>query len=341
MHPSRIARAGILALSLFAATGLAQAESLKVGYLPVTGHAKFFVAKEYGLFKQEGLDVELVEFQNSADGLNAVTAGKLDVGAFGTTAPLAHYAKGADLKVIGGIMGLDAALVVTPEKAASIRSISDLRGRKVATVRLATGDAVLRGALKDEKIDWKNDLKIFELKNPPAVIEAVKSGQVDAGVVWGPHDIRAERQGLKIVVRSSELQPGHPCCRIVVTSDKLKQGDTHVRFLRAILKAEKFTAEKKKETIDAIQKYVKLDRDILEQGFYSPFLDQSSDPNVQGTQKFWTTLVSSEVVEGARPLAPIFELTPYRKALESLAQENPREAFWQTRLKSEPTRNRL
>lgn len=39
---------------------------LKVGYLPVTGHAKFFVAKEQGLFAQEGLDVELIEFVNSA-----------------------------------------------------------------------------------------------------------------------------------------------------------------------------------------------------------------------------------------------------------------------------------
>ena len=47
---------------------------LKVGYLPVTGHAKFFVAKEQGLFAKEGLDVELIEFVNSADGLNAVVA---------------------------------------------------------------------------------------------------------------------------------------------------------------------------------------------------------------------------------------------------------------------------
>ena len=83
-HAVRAACAA-LALSL---SGLALAEPIKVGYLPVTGHAKFFVAKEQGLFAQEGLDVELVDFQNSADGLNAVVAGKLDVGAFGTTAIL-------------------------------------------------------------------------------------------------------------------------------------------------------------------------------------------------------------------------------------------------------------
>ena len=64
----------------------AQAQDrLKVGHLPVRGHAKFFVAKE-------GLDVELLEFINSADGINAVRAGKLDIGAYGTTAPLVHIA---------------------------------------------------------------------------------------------------------------------------------------------------------------------------------------------------------------------------------------------------------
>lgn len=341
MKAIRLLRTGLAALSIAAAVGVAQAEQLKVGYLPVTGHAKFFVAQEQGFFKQEGLEVELIEFVNSADGLNAVTANKLDIGAFGTTAPLVHYARGADLKIIGGIMGGDAAVVVKPENAAKVRSVADLKGTKIATVRLATGDAVLRGALKDARIDWKTQTQIFELKSPPAVIEAVKSGQVDAGVVWGPHDIRAERQGLKVVIRSTELQPGHPCCRLVVKSDKLKNPVVLEKFLRAILRAEQFAAGHRKETIDAIGKYVKLDRDVLEQGYYSPYLDQASDPNVKGTQKFWTTLVSSEFVEGTRPLEPIFALDIYNRALKSLAAENPKDPFWQKRLKEAAEKNVL
>jgi NitT/TauT family transport system substrate-binding protein len=127
------------ALALATGLGNATAEALKVGYLPVTGHAKFFVAKEQGLFAREGLEVELIEFQNSADGLNAIVAGKLDIGAFGTTAPVAHIAKGAKIKIIGGIMGGDAALIATPANAAKIASVADLRGKKIATVRMASG----------------------------------------------------------------------------------------------------------------------------------------------------------------------------------------------------------
>ncbi|HJW03229.1 MAG TPA: ABC transporter substrate-binding protein [Azospira sp.] len=338
--PQRLLAALAVAAAAAATTG-AQAETLKVGHLPVTGHAKYFVAQEQGFFKKEGLDVELVEFQNSADGINAVIAGKLDVGSFGTTAPLLFYSKGSDIKIIGGIMGQDAALVVKPELAGSIRSINDLKGRKVATVRLASGDAVLRGALKDARINWKTDLQIFELKNPPAVIEAVKSGQVDAGLVWGPHDLRAEQQGLKVVVRSGDLSPGHPCCRVIVSGSKLKDAATLEHFLRALLQAEKYAAEHRKETVDAIAKYIKLDRAILEKGYYSPNLEQGTDPNVKGVQKFWLSMVGSEFIEGKRPLAPIFELSLYQKALESLIKENPKDAFYQARLKEFKERDAL
>lgn len=319
----------LVSIALCGAVGQAAAETLKVGYLPVTGHAKFFVAKEQGIFAKEGLDVELIEFQNSADGLNAVVAGKLDVGAFGTTAPVAHIAKGANIKIIGGIMGGDAAVITTAANAGKVTNVSDLKGKKIATVRMASGDAVLRGALKDKGINWKTDVQIFELKNPPAVIEAVKSGQVDAGVVWGPHDLRAEDQGLKIVIHSTDLQPGHPCCRLVVTDNSLKNNSaTWEKFLRAILKAEKYTTENKKETIEAIAKYVKLDRQLLWRGFYSPYLDQASDPNVKGVKHFADVMVNSEFISGRPDLNAAIDGRLYEKVLNQLAKENPSDAFW-------------
>jgi NitT/TauT family transport system substrate-binding protein len=325
---SRLFRSLATAVALAVACGHAAAETLKVGYLPVTGHAKFFVAKEQGYFAKEGLDVELIEFQNSADGLNAVVAGKLDIGAFGTTAPLAHISKGTPLKIIGGIMGEDASIVTTAPNAAAVKTVADLRGKKIATVRMATGDAVLRGALRQAGLNWKSDVQIFELKNPPAVLEAIKSGQVDAGVLWGPHDLRAEEQGLKIVIRTHDLQPGHPCCRLVVTEARLKEGATWEKFLRAILKAEKFAAANKTETIDAIAKYVKLDKGLLWRSYYSPYLDQSSDPNVKGVRTFWETMLQSEFIQAKGDIGPSIDVAIYKRVLDRLAAEEPKEAFW-------------
>ncbi|MBI5904024.1 MAG: ABC transporter substrate-binding protein [Deltaproteobacteria bacterium] len=331
---------GILGAALLAAPRVsAAAEPLKVGYLPVTGHAKFFVAKEQKFFEREGLSVELIEFVNSADGINALKAGKLDIGAFGTTAPLAHIAKGADLRIIGGIMGEDASIVTTAANAPKVKKVADLKGKKVATVRLATGDAVLRGALKDAGVNWKTDLQIFELKSPPAVIEAVKSGQVDAGVIWGPHDLRAEEQGLKVVIRSGELQHGHPCCRLTVNGADLPKAATWEKFLRAILRAERFAKENRKETVDAIVKYVKLDRALVEKAYYHGHLEQGSDPNLKGVRAFWATLQNSEFIDSKADIGSYVETKIYRNALDGLARENPKDPFWKKLQKEFPGRN--
>ena len=306
---------------------------LKVGHLPVTGHAKFFVAKEEGFFKAEGLDVELVEFANSADGLAALRAGKLDLGAFGTTAPLVHISKGADIRIIGGVMGEDAAIITTAENAKTIKTIADLKGKKIATVRLATGDAVFRGALDDAGLNWKTDVQIFELKSPPAVLEAVKSGQVDAGVTWGPHDVTAEAQGLKVIIRSRTLQPGHPCCRLTVNADDFQQRpEVWEHFIRAFLRAEKFANDNHEKTLDDISKYLKLDRALIQKAYYEGYLDQTSDPNVAGIVRFWQVMLKSDFIESDKDITKFIDTKVYEKALNSLAKENPNDEFWKKRL---------
>jgi NitT/TauT family transport system substrate-binding protein len=314
-------------------------QDVKLGYLPVTGHAKFFVAKEEGLFKDEGLNVELFEFTNSADGISAVLAGRLDVGAFGTSAPLVHYGRGAELKVIGGIMGEDAYLVTRPELADQIKGVTDLKGKKVGTVRLASGDAILRSELHKADIDWRKELTISELRNPPAVIQAVKNGQVDAGVVWGPHDRRAEAEGLKIVLSSSELQPGHPCCRVVIASDSAEDTEKWQSFLRALLKAQRFAEENPKATVAAIQKYVPLDEELIQATFYRDTLDQSSDPNVEGVVEFWNAINEAGFVESQRDIADIFDVKLYRAALQQLIHREPKDNYWKSLLTEFDGRN--
>jgi NitT/TauT family transport system substrate-binding protein len=315
-------------------------DHIRVGHLPATGHAKFFIAKEKGFFSDEKIDAELIEFINSADGLTALRSGKIDVGAFGTVAPLVHIAQGADLRIIGGIMGEDASIIAKPERAQSITSVADLKGKKVATIRMATGDAVFRGALDKAGISWKKDLQIFELKSPPAVIEAVKSGEVDAGIVWGPLDLTAEKNGLTVVIRSRSLSPGHPCCRITVGNDTLqKNAGLWTRFLRAILKAEKFAKDNQKETVDIILKYVKLDADTIRKAYYEGCLDQSTDPNRTGIKEFWRTMQASEFVSSELDIAPFIVTAPYKSALDSLAEENPKDPFWTNHEKVYSERN--
>jgi NitT/TauT family transport system substrate-binding protein len=312
--------------------------------MPITGQAKFFVAKERGLFAEEGLDVELAIFTSGADGIAAFRAEKLDAGAFGTATPLAHISRGEDALIIAGIMGQDSMYITTPEKAAAITSVKDLKGKKIAVVRLASGDVVLRWALRQNGIDLSRDVEFIELKNPTAVIEAVKKGQADAGAIWGPYDQGAGEKGFAVVLNSADLLPGHPCCRLIVrTSELNSRGDTWVRLLRALLKADLYSqspdAAQRENTVNDIAKYVKLDKELIRNAYYGARLDQTTDPNADGLQKIWDVMNFIKVIDSPDDIQNFVEPGPFRTALESLIKESPEEPFWQSALDTLNARN--
>jgi NitT/TauT family transport system substrate-binding protein len=301
--------------------------TVRVGNLLVPGQAKLFVAKELGYFAEEGLDVQLVEFTNSADGLAALRAGKLDFGAFGATAPLFHIAKDADIRIVGGIHDEDAGLITTAKNAETIHSVLDLKGKKVAVVRLSSGDAALRGRLLEVGLIPGQDVQIVEIKSPPAVIQAVEAGDADAGMVWEPHIVRAQEAGLKVVARSHDLVPGHPCCRLVSqTQFTVEHADTVKRFLRALLKAEKYGHDNRSGAVDIIAKYIKLDRNLVDASYLN---DQPTDPNIENTVRFWNVLRKIGFAEKDKAIASYIDTRAYKQALDELVAENRTEGpYW-------------
>jgi NitT/TauT family transport system substrate-binding protein len=305
---------------------------LTVGALSITGHAKLFVAQEQGFFAEEDLEVELPLFTNSSDSIAAFRAGKLDVAAIGVAVILSHISHGQDAVFIAGAMGQDSMYITSAEKAPGIRSVDDLRGKKIGVVRMAIGDVVLRWALDQRGIQWGKDLQPFELKNPAAVIEAVKKGEVDVGAIWGPYDQGLAEKGLAVALRSEELLPGHPCCRIVLRTEDLNaRPDVWVRFLRAILKAERYSKSAdprhRANTVDNIAKYVRLDKELVKNAFYGAALDQTTDPNADGIQIIWNVMNNTKIVNSGDDIQNFVEQGPYKSALESLIREDP-DPFW-------------
>lgn len=300
---------------------------VRVGNLLVPGQAKLFIAKELGYFAEEGLEVQLNEFTNSADGLAALRSGKLDFGSFGATAPLFHIAKDADIRIVGGIHDEDAGLITTAKNAEVIHSVADLKGKKVAVVRLSSGDAALRGRLLEVGLTPGKDVEISEIKSPPAVIEAVKAGDVDAGMVWEPHIVRAQQSGLKVIARSHDLVPGHPCCRLVTQrAYTVEHPDTIKHFLRALLKAEKFGHDNRARAVDIITKYIKIDRSLVDASYLN---DQPTDPNIENTVRFWNVLRKVGFAEKDKVIASYVDTHAYKQALDELAAAAPQEPYWQ------------
>lgn len=302
-------------------------DKMNIGYLASPEHLLYFVAKEKGFFEEEGIDADLFLFTNSAEGLNATIAAKLDVGSFGVSAPLAFVAKGADAVVIGGQNSGACALVCAPERYEELKDIRNYRGKKIASVRLSTADVIFRGALLDAGIDWrKGDATITEMESPAATMEALKKGSVDAALIWTPFVAMSEDMGVKIAMYITELFENNVCCRQAVMRSNLEQNpELWQRFMAALIKAYDFYQTNHEETIDITAKYVKVDKKYLEKETYAADATMicSPDPLKKSVNRYWNIMQKTGFITTDIDINDHIDTSVYKAALDRLVKANP------------------
>lgn len=328
----------VLMMVLLAASAYgAGLPKLRVGYIPEPAHGLYFVAKEKGYFAEEGVDVELFQFGSAAEGMAALKAGKLDVGTFGTTAPILFMSKGSELSFIGGMMIGGQAIITRPERLGEL-SGKDLRvykGKKIGLVKLSTGDVIFKGALKKAGIDYKKDLTFVEFGSIASVVEAVKKGAVDAGLVFPPHFSLAEKNhGLKVAHYIEEFYPDYTCCRIVAPTAQVDANpEAYRRFLAALIRAYRFYQTQPDQTVKIYAKALKIDEEIIRNETYvKRVADSNPDPLKKGILDFWQHIRDAGYITQDFPIERHINTALYKQALDSVLKKEPKDKIYQQML---------
>ena len=309
----------------------AAAPVLRVGYQQGGSSTLPMIALNEKYFDQSGVQTDFVLFTNSSDGLNALNAGKLDIGvSFGTGGPLTFVSKGSKFVIIGGNLSGGHPIITKPEYADEYKSIADFKGKTVGTPRVFTSDVVFRGALFEAGIDPEKDLTIVEFKRPVDVLEAVKSGKVDVGI--GATNIigQSVQAGLASPLWSNDLWPNHPCCRIVVTEDALRKYRPElVKFLKAELLAEKKFVDDPQSGVRADVEQQKFGEKLASDLVLNPHMQFSVDPNRKGIEAMWAHMKKIGYADGDPDFSKVIDTTLYYEALQELRRELPDEPFWE------------
>lgn len=306
-------------------------KKLKVGYASGSGALYPFIADDKGIFEEEGIEVELVPFSNSSDALNALSAGKIDIGmSFGTGGPLTFITNGVDFTLFGGSLSGGHPIYATEEAAAEYKGIESFKGKKVASPRIYTPDIVWRSAVYNENIDIKNDLNLIEMKKPTEVVEAVKSGKVDYGIGTISSYTAAKEAGVSIVGWSNDLWPKHVCCRQVAKTEFLNNNkDTVEAFMRALLKAEKTFAEDNEYGVDVNKRYLKIDDKLARELTLEEHQIYENDPNKKGIVEMWDMMNKTEYIESDIDVEKHINTDIYKSALDKLRKDNPKDEFYE------------
>ena len=255
----------VLLLCLTVGSGRSAAAGTYIAYISdsTSSSVIYWLAKDVGLYKKHGLDLELIFINGSVRGIQSMIAGDLGYsGAVGTAVINAKLA-GADVAIIQSQMNtLPYFIIGNP----NIKSPEQLKGRAAAVhIPGTSADFALRLALTKVGVAYK-DIKAITVGGAPARLAATMTGQTDFTVLTEGEKIQAEKAGLKTIIDIAKLKVPFQFNCGVTTRKRIRENPDEVRrVVLAMIESVHFYKTHKEESIKVMQKYTRgLGRDVLD-----------------------------------------------------------------------------
>ena len=228
--------AGLLSASALASTA-ASAETVKVA-VGQRGNWDTAVAElgdKAGIFKKQGLELDIVYTQGGGETQQAVISGSADVGvAAGTLGVLGAFSKGAPVRILGA-QATGAADFWYVRADSKIQSITD--AGDVTTVAYSTNGSSTHSIVLAFMKEFGLKAKPTATGSPPATFTQVMSGQIEIGWSSPPFGFDALDEGkIRIVAHANDAKIVHgTSIRTLITNAAALEGkkDVLTRFMKA------------------------------------------------------------------------------------------------------------
>ena len=189
------AAAGVMAAGMPAAA-LAQAKGevqVRIGYQK---YGTLTLLKGRGTLEkrlaEQGVGVKWTEFPAGPVLLEGLNVGSIDFGTVGEAPPIFAQAAGANLVYVGNEPASPASEAIVVPKGSGLRTLADLKGKKIALNKGSNVHYLLLKALEKAGVAYADIQPVFL---PPADARAAfERGRVDAWAIWDPFLAAAEKQ---------------------------------------------------------------------------------------------------------------------------------------------------
>ena len=206
--------------------------------------------------------VEWSEFPAAQHLLEAVGAGAVDLGAVGDAPFLFAYASGGKVRAVhaskASAGGGGTAILVG--KDSPVRSVADLRGRRIATGRGSIGHYLLLRLLDRAGVK-PDEVKLVYL-SPGDAKAAFATGAIDAWVTWGSYiHLAQQTDGARVLADGRGVLSGYgfEVANIAAISAKRPQIED---FLHRLSQAQRWVGDHRAEYAAALAKETGLDPEI-------------------------------------------------------------------------------
>jgi sulfonate transport system substrate-binding protein len=174
------------------AAAVDSAKEVRIGYQKI---GILLALKGQGLlekrFAAQGIAVKWVEFQSGPPLIEALNAGSIDFGYTGDTPPIFAQAAGVNFVYVAAIPSPGHSNAIVVRDASGIKTLADLRGKKIALTKGSSAQNVLVRVLQRGGVAY-GDIEAVYLQ-PADAGAALRNGSVDAWSIWDPFYALAQK----------------------------------------------------------------------------------------------------------------------------------------------------
>ncbi|MYM34666.1 aliphatic sulfonate ABC transporter substrate-binding protein [Duganella sp. FT94W] len=304
--------AGVLAASGSAPAHAQGRQEVRIGYQK---YGTLTLLKGRGTLEQRlasrNITIKWTEFPAGPQLLEGLNVGSVDFGTVGEAPPIFAQAAGANLVYVGNEPPSPASEAIVVPKDSRLRTVADLKGRKVALNKGSNVHYLLVKALEKAGVDYK-DINVVFL--PPADARAAfERGAVDAWVIWDPFLAAAEKQiGARVLADGKGLVANH---QFYLASRPYaeKNGEIVRILLEEIAKVDEWGATHPKEVSQLLAAQTGLDVDVvaLAASRYSYGVKPISKEVLEQQQKLADTFANLKLIP--KPIAVKDALPPAKQ----------------------------
>jgi NitT/TauT family transport system substrate-binding protein len=160
------------------------------------------LTQQLGYFKQEGLEVTLIDEASGQSSENEVLAGQVDAGSGSYNHTIELQPKGKQMEAVVLLnIAPGEAEIVSAKAASQIHSVKDLKGKNLGVTELGSGTQTLTTALLHNAGITPDQVHFVPVGAGDTFIAALQQGKIDAGMTTEPTISRILSSGVgKVLV---------------------------------------------------------------------------------------------------------------------------------------------
>ena len=222
----------------------------------------FWIGREAGLYRQHGVDADVVFFRGSTIAINALVTKDAQFAGLGASSAVLAKLGGMDTVLIAtATPGLLFYLITKKE----IKSANDLKGKKIAVSRPGTdSDLAARVAVQRLGLAEK-DVAFVSVGADAERVMAMSQNVVDATVVTVAGYVAAQKLGFNTLLDLSQANIPYEAASLITTQTLIRENPELVRrFTRGFVAAIQYAQTHRDFTIKVLSQFMRTDdKDIL------------------------------------------------------------------------------